>query len=83
MISNQFQFRGSVDDHNKNRMEGDDSNGMSLETTWRAIRWGNRVFGFVLALIEVKTYLVMRYFCPLRKDFGDFWTEVTLAIFFN
>ena len=83
MISNQFQFRGSVDDHNKNIMEGDDSHGMSLETTWRNITWVNKVFGFILAMIEVDIYLAMRYFGPMRKYFGYLQKNLAFEIVFD
>ena len=34
-------------------------------------------------MIEVNTYLEMRYFGPLRKSFGDFWKNFDFEIVFN
>ena len=39
VIYDHFQFHGAIDYRNKNRMYGDGSHGMSLETTWRNISW--------------------------------------------
>ena len=56
---------------------------MSLETIWRTIRWENQVFGFILDVIEVNTYLAMRYFGPLRKHFCDFRNNLAFELVFN
>ena len=64
-------------------MDADGSHGMSLDATWRTIRWENRVFGFILAVIEVNTYLAMRYFGALKKNFGVFWKHLAFDIAFN
>ena len=52
-----FKYRHIVDDHNNLR------HGLpSLEDTWRTSRWALRVFCFLLAVTEVNTFLVIRYF---------------------
>ena len=83
MFSNYLQFCGAIDDHNRKIIDGDGGHGMSLETTWRTIRWENRVFGFILGVIEVNTYLVMRYFGPLRKIFGSFHKNLAFELVFD
>ena len=83
IISNQFKFRGAFADHNKKRMGGDGSYGVSLDTTQRNIKWENIIFVFILAVIEVNTYLAMRYFGPRRKNFGDFWKNLAFELVLN
>ena len=64
-------------------MDADGSHGMSLDATWRTIRWENRVFGFILAVIEVDIYLAMRYFGPTRKYFGYLQKNLAFEIVFD
>ena len=52
IIHNHFQFRHAVDDHNNRRQSP-----ISIEKTWATAWWPNRVFAFLIAVVEVNTYL--------------------------
>ena len=39
-----------------------------LEQTWSTKRWANRVFAFLLAIMEVNMYQVLRYFVWEQND---------------
>jgi hypothetical protein len=44
VISNHYQFRGAVDEHNAKRHDGRGTGcGISLEVSWGTTRWENRV----------------------------------------
>ena len=55
VISNHYAYRDAVDNHNALRMDP-----ISLEETWKTIRWPLRVFQFLLAITEVN--------CKLAKE---------------
>ena len=57
-VSNHFDYRHIVDDHNAIRHQVP-----SLEQTWRTHRWAVRVFSFLLAVTEVNCFLAYRFFC--------------------
>jgi len=52
-----FTYRHAVDDHNNLRHACP-----ALEETWITQRWAIRVFTFLLAITEVNTYLVLKFF---------------------
>jgi len=56
-FANHFKCRHVVDDHNNNRHSD-----ISLEQTWATHRWENRISAFILAVVEVNTYLAVRFF---------------------
>ena len=61
VITNHYNYRGAVDEHNSCRNDCGTKHGLSLEETWNTTRWGNFVFAFILAVSEVNVYLAMRY----------------------
>mmetsp|Transcript_15135 Transcript_15135/g.22223 ORF Transcript_15135/g.22223 Transcript_15135/m.22223 type:complete len:251 (-) Transcript_15135:59-811(-) len=54
---NHFHYRHVVDDHNNFCMSEP-----CIEKSWVTAFWENRVFAFVLAISEVKTWLAKQYF---------------------
>jgi hypothetical protein len=52
-----FLYRHAIDDHNNLRHALP-----SIEDSWVTQRWEVRVFGFVLAITKVNTFLAVRYF---------------------
>jgi hypothetical protein len=57
VIGNHYRYRGAVDEHNSKRHDGGTGAGISLERSWKTMRWENRVFAFILAICEVNTHL--------------------------
>jgi len=82
-FANHFGYRGAVDDHNNKRHDGGTHQGISLETTWVTHRWENRVFAFILAVVEVNVYLARRYFFAKTELFLDFRKELARELLFN
>ena len=62
VFGNHYKYRGSVDEHNSKRHDGNTGAGMSLEASWTTTRWENRVFSYVLGTSEVNAYLSRSYF---------------------
>lgn len=58
VVYNHFQYRDAVDSHNSSRMHP-----LSLEETWKTIRWPLRVFQFILAVTEVNCRLAFQNLC--------------------
>ena len=44
VIANHYNYCGAVDEHNAYRHDCGTKHGLSLEETWKATRWANRVF---------------------------------------
>ena len=62
-----FKYKKPFDWHFPCCQAVDDHNNLnhaltSFEDTWVTQRWGIRVFAFLLAMTEVNTYLVCKYF---------------------
>jgi hypothetical protein len=72
VIGNHYRYRGAVDEHNSKRHDGGTGAGISLERSWKTMRWENRVFAFILAICEVNTFLAMSYFQAETEKQIDF-----------
>lgn len=72
VIGNHFRYRGAVDEHNSKRHDGGGGAGISLERSWRTMRWENRVFAFILAVCEVNAFLARAYFFKASEKQIDF-----------
>ena len=62
-ISNYYKYRGAVESHNAKRYAP-----IGLETSWATEKWGNRVFAFLLVVIEVNLHLRSKYFYNSKED---------------
>ena len=72
VIGNHYLYRGSVDEHNSKRHDGGGGAGISLERSWKTMRWENRVFAFVLAVCEVNAFLARVHFRKASEIQMDF-----------
>ena len=61
-IGNHYQHRDAIDNHNSKRHDNNTHDGVSLENSWRTIRWSDRVFSVVIAVTLVNSYLIFIYF---------------------
>ena len=67
--ANHYLYRGTVDVHNRWRHNGGAIQGLSIEKTWSTKRWGNLVFAFIVAVVEVNTFLAMKFFRGMDENF--------------
>ena len=63
ILSNHFLYRHAVDDHNAKRHSP-----ISLEVVWATKWWPNRVFAFLLAIMEVNCFLAESYFDKVGRQ---------------
>lgn len=62
VFANHYDYRGAVDDHNNKRHDVGGL-GVSIEDTWKTMRWAIRVFVFVcIAIVEVNAFLGRAFF---------------------
>ena len=79
VVGNHFLYRHSVDDHNNKRHSP-----ISLEVVWATKYWPNRVFSFVLGVMEVNVNLATTYFCGQnQKGQIEFQKLLAKTIIFN
>ena len=83
VIANHYKYRDAVDAHNAKRHDGGTGQGISIETTWTARHWPNRVFAFILGVCEVNTYLGLRFFRDYNKEQMVFRRELARALISN
>ena len=50
-IDNHYQCRDAIANHISKRRDGNSHDGISLEKSWKTIRWSVRVFSFVIAVM--------------------------------
>ena len=62
-FANHYLYCHAVDDHNNHRHKLP-----SIEDTWGTHRWENRVFGFLIAVSEINSWLAFRYFVWHNND---------------
>lgn len=72
VIGNHYRYRGAVDEHNSKRHDAGTGAGISLERSWKTMRWENRVFAFILAVCEVNAFLARSYFMKETEKQIDF-----------
>jgi hypothetical protein len=83
-FGNHFNYRGAVDDHNNRRHnDGGTHQGVSLERAWQTSRWENRVFSFIVAVVEVNVYLARRYFFGKDEVFMEFRKKLAYELLHN
>jgi len=75
--ANHYRYRGAVDAHNRWRHDGGANQGLSIEETWDTKRWENRVFAFIVAVVEVNTFLAMKFFRGIDEDFLSFRKKIS------
>ena len=83
VASNHYLYRGSVDAHNRWRHDGGANQGLSIEETWDTKRWENRVFAFLIAIVEVNAYLAMKQFNGSDEDFITFRKKLAQELIHN
>ena len=80
-FANHFDYHHIVDDHNNLRNQTP-----SIEETWRAHRWANRVFAFLLAVTEINCYLSFIFFVwrgEERLKIQEFRTKLAWSLIDN
>ena len=79
VVHNHFKGRHAVNDHNAKRHSP-----ISLEVVWATTWWPNRVFAFLLVVMEVNCMLVAKFFFgSTTTEMLQFRKELAKALIYN